>query len=419
MEKYYRDGNNVVCYDEIAQKIVATIPIFEEDGKTFTEEFKKIAQKMNSKEQPKKKEAIPVVSEEEVEVIPPERVSVEPAVKPAPEVEEAEKPELMLVPEKEYKVVKEEKANDKLKQKAKRLLTGGILTAAIIFGCVAHLKGCSKDDATEAFKTTDVTTEQAYEEDEQLETTIDDLKADSRYTTISEEDLVNTTQALMTEFSKKGINLNSEDALIFVTVANITHLQKTNPELLVKVLGENAEAENVIAKAYSIMGNIITLYVSPKQVKDVDWTLAFINEQDKQIADFYVDQVLNGSLEIAYDDTMSHADKKTKIQNNIINNYVIPVYDNTAAYTKEDGTKFYGPQEDGAEFISTIIMSAILQPDFGTLIKENTKQPAFIEGEVLDDINEILKNANTSPVIMRIIEGCNTTGETTTGVRAK
>lgn len=276
--------------------------------------------------------------------------------------------------------------------------------ALIITAC----QGCGKKDLAETDLNNKVSIESSMDESTVGEnsTTLDTLMNDSRYTEITEEMLVQTTQDLSQELSNHGIVLNDEDALIFVTVANITHMQKTNPELLTKVLGEDAEAENVIAKAYSIMGNMMTLYSSPKQDKTIDWTIAFMDKTDKKIAQHYIENVVNKGLTFAYDTEMNHETKKTEIQKLIIDNYIIPIRDNTAYYVDNNGDKFYGPQEDGAQFITTIMMTSMLQPDFGTLIAENTKQPAFIDGEVLDDVNDILKNTDTAPVIMRIIEGC-------------
>lgn len=281
----------------------------------------------------------------------------------------------------------------------------GLLSAVVLINACRLL---GKEDLAETKLNNNTNTESSMDEStiEENSTTLDTLMNDSRYTEITEEMLVQTTQDLSQELSNHGIVLNDEDALIFVTVANITHIQKTNPELLTKVLGENAEAENVIAKAYSVMGNMMTLYLSPKQDKTIDWTIAFMDKTDSKIARHYLENVVNKGLTIAYDAEMNHEAKKTEIQKLIIDNYIIPIRDNTAYYIDNDGEKFYGPQEDGAEFITTIMMTSMLQPDFGTLIAENTKQPAFIDGEVLDDVNDILKNTSTSPVIMRIIEGC-------------
>ena len=80
------------------------------------------------------------------------------------------------------------------------------LVATIAIAITAGVKSCNKNDKVETPVAPATTTE----------TSIDDLKADSRYTEITEAMLVDTTEDFVKELADHGITVTASDALTFV-----------------------------------------------------------------------------------------------------------------------------------------------------------------------------------------------------------
>jgi len=279
------------------------------------------------------------------------------------------------------------------------------LVAAITIAIAVGVRSCSKNDkvATPVASTTS------------SQTTIDDLKADSRYTKITETMLVSTTEDFVKELAKHGITVTASDALTYVTMANITHIKETNPELLTKVLGENDSVET-LSKTGHIIGQIVTNEVTTKD-DTIDWTIAFIDETDRKIAAHGAGYVVEGAKKIAADETLKEEEKIAKIQALVENKFVAPNFDKTVGYTFNDGSKITLSQEEGADFISDAVITGILMGD-NTLKNyinaenkyKNTNDSTWVTttsyGEVSADLKAISENADNVPNLMKMIDGC-------------
>lgn len=244
---------------------------------------------------------------------------------------------------------------------------------------------------------------------------INDLKEDSRYTNITEDMLVSTTEDFVKELSNHGITVTASDALTYVTLANITHIQETNPEILAKVL-DGMDSVETLSKTGHIIGQIVTNEVTTKD-DTVDWTVAFIDETDRKIAAHGAVYVVEGAKEIAADETLKEDEKIAQIQALVENKFVAPNFDKTVGYTYNDGSKITLSQEEGADFISDAIITGILMGD-NTLKNyinaENTykdnKDTTWVTttsaGEVSADLKAISENTDNVANLMRMIEGC-------------
>lgn len=248
-------------------------------------------------------------------------------------------------------------------------------------------------------------------------TTIDDLKEDSRYTEITENMLIETTEDFIKELADHGITVTASDALTYVTVANITHLKETNPELLTKVLDGMDEVET-LSKTGHIIGQIVTNEVTTKD-DNVDWTIAFMDETDRKIAAHGAGYVIEGSKKIASDETLKEDEKTAQIQTLVAEKFVAPNFDKTVGYTFNDGSKITLSQEDGADFISDAIITGVLMGD-NTLKNyinaenkyKDTKDSTWVTtteyGEVSADLKAISENADNVSNLMTIIKECHT-----------
>ena len=90
------------------------------------------------------------------------------------------------------------------------------------------------------------------------QSTLESMISDSVYTEITEEKLVETSVGFQNTLKENGIEISGQDALRFVTLANISHLQNTNPELLEQVLADVPNSQTLIASAGSVIGKIVT-----------------------------------------------------------------------------------------------------------------------------------------------------------------
>lgn len=281
------------------------------------------------------------------------------------------------------------------------------LVAIVVVAIAAGVRSCSKNDKVETPVAPTTSTE----------TTIDDLKADSRYTKITESMLVGTTEDFIKELADHGITVTASDALTYVTMANITHIQETNPELLATVL-DGMDSVETISKTGHIIGQIVTNEITTKD-DTVDWTIAFMDETDRKIAAHGATYIVEGAKKIASDETLKEEEKIAQIQALVENKFVAPNFDKTVGYEFNDGSKITLSQEEGADFISDAIITSILMGD-NTLKNyinaENTykdnKDTTWVTttsyGEVSADLKAISENTDNVSNLMRIIEGCQT-----------
>jgi|GEM_PF-3294976 len=281
------------------------------------------------------------------------------------------------------------------------------LAAIVVIAIAAGVRSCSKNDKVETPVAPTTSTE----------TSIDDLKADSRYTKITEAMLVETTEDFVKELADHGITVTASDALTYVTMANITHIQETNPELLATVL-DGMDSVETISKTGHIIGQIVTNEITTKD-DTVDWTIVFMDETDRKIAAHGAAYIVEGAKKIAADETLKEEEKIAQIQALVENKFVAPNFDKTVGYEFNDGSKITLSQEEGADFISDAIITSILMGD-NTLKNyinaENTykdnKDSTWVTttsyGEVSADLKAISENTDNVSNLMRIIEGCQT-----------
>ena len=290
--------------------------------------------------------------------------------------------------------VKEEtvEKDDKKLKHALAYIAGGVTISVIIMSC---LKGCGKTEEIPTVEPTAIVTEV---EDTNEGPSLEDLKNDSRYTEITEEDFTKTVNDLIEEFAKHDIEITGEDALAFVAVANITHLEHTNPELLNYVLGDEPVSEEVLTKCGHIIGQVVTLEVTDKD-EQVDWTIALMDDTDRAIAQDNIKDVIEGSKEIAADKELTDKEKGEKIRENINENFIQPNFDKTNGYEFANGTSTKLSQEDGADFITDAIIT-------GTLIGDNVLKNYTYGTEVGKDLEAISYNKDVVSNIMTMIETC-------------
>lgn len=309
-----------------------------------------------------------------------------------------------IIKTKEHEIVNEEAKTP--------LLNAGIAAATVALAMttiaviIAACKGCGKQDLDQLNNTT--TIESSTDETIEDSTTLDDLMNDSRYTEIKEDKLIQTTLDFIQEYSKHGIELKGEDTLIFAAISNITHLEKTNPELLNKILGDNPDSEQTLTKVGHIIGQIVTLEVTNKD-EQVDWTIVLMDETDRKIAQQNISDVIVATKDIAANNEMTNDEKKLAIQEMIQKNYVQPNYDKTVGYNLTDGVHTSLSQEDGADFVTDAIITGILMGD-------NVLKNYVYGSETFDDIKAISYNEDVVSNIMRMIEECQNveTNENTT-----
>lgn len=379
-----RDGDN---------ETIDYIPIYNEDG-TYNPELVKIMRTEMAKDAVLGILGMEPIKDEEIEPEPEaefEFQSIDNEIQTTEETEE-EKNEVVAITE----------GKKGWLEKAVTFLAGGITVAVIMLAC----KSCGHEETQDADNLTNnnnTNIESTIDNDsentkEEEIPTIDELKSESRYTEITDELLASTTQSLIQEFADHNIEIAAEDALTFVAVANITHLESTNPELLTKVLGENADSETVLSKVGHVIGQIITLEVTEKD-EQVDWTIAFIDETDKKIANHGIVNVIEASKLVASQNDLNEKEKSVSIQQIIQTNFVKPNYDKTIGYTFENGEYTSLSQEDGADFINDAIITSIL---FGDNVLKN-----YVYGsETQDDLKVINHNEDCVSNLMRIIEDC-------------
>lgn len=214
------------------------------------------------------------------------------------------------------------------------------------------------------------------------QSTLESMISDSVYTEITEEKLVETSVGFQNTLKENGIEISGQDALRFVTLANISHLQNTNPELLEQVLADVPNSQTLIASAGSVIGKIVTSEITADDKDANYWTMAIIDESDRAIANDGMALIedckeivaKNKAGEIGYEDAT------LKIKMLVEENFVVPNFDNSVAYTieGEDGQIYYSKdtQTPGANFMTDAIITGILMGDQD--LKDHVNAPGYI-----------------------------------------
>ena len=224
---------------------------------------------------------------------------------------------------------------------------------------------------------------------------VEELKSESRYTEVTEENLTSGTQKFMNDLAANGIDLDGADALTFATVGNITHMNQTNNELAKEVFSSYPDKESVMTKTGHIIGQVATLEI----VKGVhvDWTVIFVDETDRKIALHSV-ETLNMCREVAANTELTEEQKATQIQSIIQERFVKPNYDKSVGY-EYNGERIAKSQEDGADFITDALFTGIVMGD--------NKLKDYVYGsETMDDMLAIAANEDVVSNMHTIIEDC-------------
>lgn len=336
-----------------------------------------------------------------------------------------------LADEQEKQKASYKDVDDPKKKKWNKRIKKGVILAILGLSAAFALKACLSN------KNKPVKTEQVSDNDAD-NINNEGLKEDnSRYTEISEEDLVNTTQSLMNEFANHGIELASDDALIIVAVANLTHIKATNPELLT-VIFDGTDSVTLLTKVGHIVGQIVANEVTTKD-NTVNWSIVFLDETDKKIADHNMN-LISEAKQIIDNDKYPSEEKIDKVQDLFETKYVAPNFDKTVGYDFADGSHTSLTQEDGADFITNTIFTGIVlgDDDFKQAVDSknsyvsvtkydenkdysnikdhvdlgndnNTWMITTNANELSNDLKAISENKDVLSNLMRIIDGCQDT----------
>lgn len=239
---------------------------------------------------------------------------------------------------------------------------------------------------------------------------IDDLLEESRYTEITEDNLVKASQELVEELKKNGIEVTGEEVLTFVSVANITHLKETNPELAKKVFGETPDAEATLTKVGHIIGKIVSLQMN--DAITVDYTKAFIDPIDKKIGKYNI-ELINKLDKVLTDNDIKNEEKTEKFSKMVQENFIDMEFNVNKEYVFSDGTSTKLVQEDGADFITDGITTGMLS--YGKNIKNYIKDGS----EMNQDIDAIAANMDVVSDLQVMIEDCGQLDNETAKVKTK
>ena len=214
------------------------------------------------------------------------------------------------------------------------------------------------------------------------QSTLESMISDSVYTEITEEKLVETSVGFQNTLKENGIEISGQDALRFVTLANISHLQNTNPELLEQVLADVPNSQTLIASAGSVIGKIVTSEITADDKDASYWTMAIIDESDRVIANDGMALIEDCKEIVAKNKTgeIGYEDATLQIKMLVEENFVVPNFDNSVAYTieGEDGQIYYSKdtQTPGANFMTDAIITGILMGDQD--LKDHVNAPGYI-----------------------------------------
>jgi hypothetical protein len=253
-------------------------------------------------------------------------------------------------------------------------------------------------------------------------------QADSRFTKIDENLIIKTTENLIQELNNHGIDIETQDAVTLVAFGSMTHMQATSPDLLKEIFGKQS-SEEIISRVGHVIGQIVTNEVTVKD-NSIDWSMIFMDNTDKKIAEHGIDYVINEAKHITEDKELSHKQKINKIQELIRTKFIAPNYDKTIGYEFSDGTRVTLPQEDGADFITDAIITGILMGDntlknyINVNVKHHSNEDSTWEtvtsyGPVTDDLKAISENHDNVSNITRLIEACQFDDSQKTNIKSK
>ena len=290
--------------------------------------------------------------------------------------------------------------------------------AILAVSLTTMLTACGgKDKAEDSNKKVTV---EAINEDENVDneevdpgSLIDELREDSRYTYISEENIYETSIKFKAELDRFNLDIPAEDIMGLVFLTNISHIYATNPELA-KEIASSLDYEVTMVKNMNILGKISTVERDSKEM-DLDWTMIILDEKDKKIADHGVEmikeiisiidatddytKVYNEEISILLNNSDESKEKVSenvlkdlvsekeyleikdyastvvkssdpvaennkiriaRIQNMVMDRFIMPNMDNSYGYKFSDGTEDSYTQEVGADFYSDVLTSSIL-----------------------------------------------------------
>lgn len=371
------------------------------EGKAKSEEVKDDAEESKAEEKATE-------SNEETETVEEiERVEAE--------IVEPENTEL-IVPETKLAVINYEEAPEELKKKKKFTWKKFLIIAGIVgIGAfvISRFVGCGENQNEDTTTVTATPTPGVNSNDDLkvsptptpiIIPTVEEQLEDSRYTEITNEAFEETVFNLQQELISHGINLNGEDVVKFVALANFTHINETNPELLETIMGEETDPQQFITKAAQVIGQTVYLEVTDKN-EQVNWTIALMDKKDKEIADSYMNNVVYAAKEYAEGDHIieggtyaTRDEKRIHIETLVAEGYIAKDFDKTVDV-----------QEIGADFVTDAIVT-------GILLSDNAIKPFISTKEVVDELTVISSNKDVVSNLHTLISsvGCKETAKTLT-----
>lgn len=215
--------------------------------------------------------------------------------------------------------------------------------------------------------------------------TLDSMASDSVYTEMTEESVVTTAYNFQNTLKENGVEISGEDALAFVTLTNIEHIKTTNPELLEKLFIKLEVSDPVTliqGVANRVISPIVTSEITADDKNAGYWTMAIMDPEDKKIADDGMALIADCKEIVAKNEAgeIGYEDATLQIKMLIEENFVVPNFDKSVAYTieGEDGQIYYSKdiQTAGANFMTDAIITGILMGDQD--LKNHVNAPGYI-----------------------------------------
>ena len=215
--------------------------------------------------------------------------------------------------------------------------------------------------------------------------TLESMASDSVYTEMTEESVVTTAYNFQNALKETGVEISGEDALAFVTLTNIEHIKTTNPELLEKLFIKLEVSDPVTliqGVANRVINPIVTSEITADDKNAGYWTMAIMDPEDKKIADDGMALIADCKEIVAKNKAgeIGYEDATLQIKMLIEENFVVPNFDKSVAYTieGEDGQIYYSKdiQTAGANFMTDAIITGILMGDQD--LKDHVNAPGYI-----------------------------------------
>ena len=204
------------------------------------------------------------------------------------------------------------------------------------------------------------------------------------------------------------------------------------------VIFDGTDSVTLLTKVGHIISEIVTNEVTTKD-NTVNWSIVFLDETDKKIADHNMD-LISEAKQIMGNDKYPSEEKIGKVQDLFETKYVAPNFDKTVGYDFADGSHTSLAQEDGADFITDAIFTGIALQDndlkqvvttknsYVSVTKydenkdysnikdyvdlgndNNTWMITTKANELSNDLLAISENKDVLSNLMRIIDGCQDT----------